>query len=156
MDINLTLIGQSVAMIFFVWFCMKFVWPLMLAPMEARQKEIADGLAAGEKASADLEQAKIEADKLVAEARSQAMEIVEQANKRAGSIVSEGKDEGVRERERQLLAARSEIEQETNRAKDELRNQVSTLAVASAEKILDREIDESAHQDLLAKLAAQI
>ncbi|MEX0708908.1 MAG: F0F1 ATP synthase subunit B [Woeseia sp.] len=156
MDINMTLLGQTIAMIVFVWFCMKFIWPPIMTAIEERQTEIADGLAAAERGQNKLEQAKAEADEIVSDARKQATTILDQANARANEIIAEGKTEGIRERERQLAAARSEVEQETNRAREELRGQVSAIAVASAEKILRREIDSKAHEDILSKLAAEL
>ena len=156
MDFNATLIGQTIAMMFFVWFCMKYIWPPLTSALDARREKIAEGLAAGEKAVAAQAEAEAEAQKLIAAARQQAMDIVEQANKRANGIVEEGKQDGVRERERQIAAGRAEIEQELNRAKDELRGKVSAIAVSSAEKILRREIDAQAHNDLLSQLAAEI
>lgn len=156
MDINMTLLGQSIAMLVFVWFCMKFIWPPIMTAIEERQTEIADGLAAAERGQNKLEQAKAEADEIVSDARKQATTILDQAHARANEIIAEGKTEGIRERERQLAAARSEVEQETNRAREELRGQVSAIAVASAEKILRREIDSKAHEDILSKLAAEL
>ncbi len=156
MDINMTLIGQTVAMIVFVWFCMKFIWPPIMEAIEERQKEIADGLAAAEKGQQSLDKAKAEADGIIGDARKQATIILDQANARANEIVAEGKADGIKERDRQLAAATAEVEQETNRAREELRGQVSAIAVASAEKILQREIDEKAHEDILSKLAAEL
>ena len=152
----MTLIGQTIAMIVFVWFCMKFIWPPIMTAIEERQKEIADGLAAAERGQQSLDKAKIEADDIVGDARKQATAILDQAHARANEIVAEGKAEGVRERERQLAAATAEVEQEINRAREELRGQVSAIAVASAEKILRREIDAKAHEDILSKLAAEL
>ena len=156
MDINMTLIGQSIAMFVFVWFCMKIVWPPIMAAIEERQQEIADGLAAAAKGQQSLDKAQAEASDIVEEARKQATTILDQANARANEIIAEGKSEGVKERERQLAAATAEVEQETNRAREELRGQVSAIAVASAEKILQREIDPKAHEDILSKLAAEL
>ena len=156
MDINLTLIGQTIAMIVFVWFCMKYIWPPLLAAIEERQEKIAEGLAAAEKGDEKLEAAKAEADQIVADARKQATGILDQAHARANEIVAEGKDNGVKERDRQLAAAQAEIEQETNKAREELRGQVSAIAVASAEKILNREIDAKQHEDILGKLASEL
>ena len=156
MDINATLIGQTIAMIVFVWFCMKFVWPPILHALEERQKEIEEGLAAADLSQEKLEQAAVEADGIVAEARQQATSILDQAHARANEIVAEGKEDGVKERERQLTAAKTEIEAETNRAREELRGQVSAIAIASAEKILNREIDGKAHEDILGKLAQEL
>ena len=157
MDINIgTLLGQTIAMIFFVWFCMKYIWPHILNAIEERQTKITDGLAAAERGQQKLEQAQAEADDIVAEARKQATGILDQAHARANDIVADGKADGVKERDRQLAAARAEIEQETNRAREELRGQVSAIAVASAEKILNREIDPAAHDDILGKLAREL
>ncbi len=156
MDINMTLIGQTVAMIVFVWFCMKFIWPPIIEAIEERQAEIADGLAAAEKGQRSLDKAKAEADEIIGDARKQATIILDQANARANEIVAEGKSDGIKERDRQLAAATAEVEQETNRAREELRGQVSAIAVASAEKILQREIDEKAHEDILSNLAAEL
>jgi len=156
LDINMTLIGQTIAMIVFVWFCMKFIWPPLMNAIEERQQEIADGLAAAERGQQSLDKAQAEAEEVVAEARKQANSILDQAHARANEIVAEGKAEGVRERERQLAAATAELEQEANRAREELRGQVSAIAVASAEKILRREIDPKAHEEILSKLAAEL
>ena len=156
MDINMTLLGQTIAMIVFVWFCMKFIWPPIMTAIEERQKEIADGLAAAERGQQSLDKAKAESDDIVDDARKQATQILDQAHARANEIVAEGKADGIKERERQLAAATAEVEQETNRAREELRGQVSAIAVASAEKILRREIDAEAHEDILSKLAAEL
>jgi len=155
-DINLTLIGQTIAMIVFVWFCMKFIWPPILNALEERQKQIEEGLAAADKSQEALEAAEAQAQEIISEARQQATGILDQAHARANEIVAEGKDAGVKERERQLTAAKAEIEQETNKAREELRGQVSAIAIASAEKILRREIDGKAHEDILGELAQEL
>ena len=156
MDINATIIGQSIAMIVFVWFCMKFVWPLITDMIEERQTTIAEGLAAAEKGSRALEEAEKEKAVILDEARGQAREIIDQANTRANSIVEEAREEAGTEKSRILESAQAEVEQEANRAREELRGQVSAIAVAGAEKILQREINADAHRDLLDKLAAEI
>ena len=156
MDINMTLIGQSIAMIVFVWFCMKFIWPPILNALEERQQQIEEGLAAADKSQEKLVEAQSQADEIVDEARQQATGILDQAHARANEIVADGKDAGVKERERQLVAAKAEIEQEANKAREELRGQVSAIAIASAEKILRREIDGKAHEDILGKLAQEL
>ena len=156
MDFNLTLIGQSLAMLLFVWFCMKYVWPVIMGAIEQRQTEIANGLAAAEKGQSSLATAKVAVDKILAAARDQARGIVEQANARATAIVEQGKAEGEAARKSQIEAARAEIDVEINRAREELRGQVARIAVAGAEKVLGREIDATAHRDLLGKLAAEI
>ncbi len=156
MDFNLTLIGQSVAMFLFVVICVRYIWPPLLDIIEERQKKIAAGLAAADQGQRKLEQARGDAEGIVAEARQRATSILDQANSLANEIVAEGKAGGVKERERQLTAAKADIEQETNRAREELREQVSVIAIASAEKILQREIDKKAHQDILGKLAQEL
>jgi F-type H+-transporting ATPase subunit b len=152
----MTLIGQSIAMIVFVWFCMKLIWPPILEALEERQKQIAEGLAAADKGQESLVRAAAEADDIVGDARKQATGILDQAHARANEIVADGKSDGVKERERQLAAAKAEIEQEANRAREKLRGQVSAIAVASAEKILQREIDSAKHNDILSKLAQEL
>ncbi|MDH4125461.1 MAG: F0F1 ATP synthase subunit B [Gammaproteobacteria bacterium] len=156
MDINMTLIGQTIAMIVFVWFCMKFIWPPLLAAIEERQAKIAEGLAAADKGQESLAKAMAEATSIIDDARKQATGILDQAHARANEIVADGKTSGAKERERQLEAAKGEIEQEANRAREELRAQVSAIAIASAEKILQREIDSKQHEDILGKLAAEL
>ena len=156
MDINLTLIGQSIAMIVFVWACMKWLWPPILAAIEERQEKIAEGLAAADKSEQALEAAEAKAEEIIADARHQATEILDQAHARANEIVAEGKAAGVKERERQLAAAKAEIQQETHHAREELRGQVSAIAIAGAEKILKREIDAKTHEDILGKLAGEL
>lgn len=157
MNLNLgTLIGQSIAMIVFVWFCMKYIWPVIMNAIEQRQTEIANGLAAAEKGQSSLATAKVEVDKIIAAARDQARSIVDQANTRATAIVEQGKADGEAARKAQVEAGRAEIEVELNRAREELRGQVARIAVAGAEKVLGREIDANAHRDLLGKLAAEL
>ena len=156
MDINATLFGQTIAMVVFVWFCMKYIWPPILNALEERQQAIEEGLAAADKSQEALVAAEAKADEIISEARQQATGILDQAHSRANEIVAEGKESGVKERERQLAAAMAEIEQETNKAREELRGQVSAIAIASAEKILKREIDGKAHEDILGKLAQEI
>ena len=152
----MTLVGQSIAMLVFVWFCMKFIWPPIMNAIEERQTQIADGLAAAERGQQSLDKAQAEAGDIVDDARKQATTMLDQAHARASEIVAEGKADGTKERERQVAAASAEVEQEANRAREELRGQVSAIAVASAEKILRREIDSKAHEDILSKLAAEL
>jgi F-type H+-transporting ATPase subunit b len=155
-NFNLTLIGQSIAMIVFVWFCVRYIWPYIIQAIDARQKEIAEGLAAGEKGRQDLASAKTEAEKVIAAARDKARGILDQANTRGGELVEAAKAEGEAEKKRRLEAARAEAEVEINKARDELRGQVAAIAIAGAEKILGREIDAKAHRDLLDKLASDL
>ena len=156
MNINLTLFGQMVTFAIFVWFCMKFVWPVIIGAMEERQQKIADGLDAADRAMRDLEAAKSEATDQMKEAKQEAAAIVDQANKRANQIVDEAKVLAVAEGDRLKVAAEAEIEQEINRAKEELRSQVAGLAIAGAEKILEASIDDKANRALVDKLATQL
>jgi len=156
MNINLTLFGQTIAFVLFVFFCMKFVWPPIIAMLDERKKKIADGLAEAERGMQQQELAEQEAAKQLSEAKQQASDILGQAQKRANEIVEGAKSVAVEEGNRIKEAAHSEVEKEVNRAKEALRSQVSTIAVAGAERILKKEINASSHQDILDDLAAQI
>lgn len=156
MNINLTLIGQSITFAVFVWFCMKFVWPPIMGALEARRKEIADGLAAAERGQQEQELAEKRAAEYLKEAKGQASEIVSQAQKRANEIVEEAKDDAKTEADRIVTGANAEIEQEINRAREHLRKEVVGLAIAGAEKVLKREVDKNAHSSTLNDLAAQL
>ena len=156
MNINLTLIGQSITFVFFVIFVMKYVWPPLVTALEERKAKIADGLAAAEKGKHDEELAKQRVIETLKEAKEKAQEIINNAEKRASQIVEESKDNARVEGERILAAANAEIEQEVNRAREHLRGQVVSLAVAGAGKVLKREIDEKANEDLLKDLVAQL
>ena len=156
MNINATLLGQTISFLLFVWFCKKFVWPMMMGPSMERQKRIADGLAAAEKGQQAEEIAKKDAEKLVSGAKSQAAEIVANAEKRGSAVEAEAKGKAKAEGERIVTAAHAEVDQETNRAREELRKQVSTLAVAGASKIINKEIDDKAHDGLLEDLISQL
>lgn len=156
MNINLTLIGQMIAFVAFVWFCMKYVWPPILAAMAERESKIAEGLAAADRASHDLELAQEKAVERLKEAKEEAAGIVDSANKRANQIVEEAKDAAVAEADRVKAAAQAEIEQESNRAREALRSEVAALTLAGAEKVLGAEIDRAAHNDLVEKLASEL
>mgnify|MGYP000161204720 CR=1 FL=1 len=156
MNINLTLIGQTLTFFVFVLFCAKFVWPALISVMEEREKKIADGLQAAERADKDLDLAQKKATEKLHEAKAQAALIVEQASKRAVQIVDEAKEQATVESERIIIAAKAEVEQESNRAKEELRGQVAALALAGAEKILGHTIDMKAHNKLVNELAADL
>jgi len=156
MNLNATIIGQTITFFLFVWFCKKFVWPPMVSAMEARQKKIADGLAAAQKGQEAEEIAQQEAQKLVSEAKAQAAEIIANAEKRSNAVESEAKEKAKTESERIIEAAQSQVEQETNRAREDLRKQVSSLAVAGASKIINKEIDDKAHDSLLEDLVEQL
>jgi F-type H+-transporting ATPase subunit b len=156
MNINLTLIAQLVSFAVFVWFTMKFVWPPIVKALEERKAKIADGLAAAERGQHEQELAEKKAAERLHEAKQQAAEIVAKAEKRASEIVEDAKGDARVEAERLVTGAQAEIEQETNKAREVLREKVAELAVAGAEKILRKEIDAAAHQDIVTALAKQI
>ena len=156
MNINLTLFGQMVSFAVFVWFTMKFVWTPIVKALEERKGKIADGLAAAERGHHAKELAQQKAAESMQEAKAHAAEILGLAQKRAAEIVEEAKVDARGEGERILTAAKAEIEQESNRVKEHLREQVAQLALAAAEKILQKEIDAAKHKDLLDSVAKQI
>ncbi|MCA1804494.1 MAG: F0F1 ATP synthase subunit B [Xanthomonadaceae bacterium] len=156
MNINATLIGQSIAFFLFVWFCLKFIWPPLINALNERKKVIADGLAAAERGQHEQELAQKRAAEVLHEAKQQASEIIGRAEKRANEIVEEAKGDAKQEGGRILTAAQAEIDQEVHRAREALRTQVVGIALAGAEKVLEREIDASTHDDLLNKLVAEI
>lgn len=156
MNINATLLGQTIMFAMFVWFCMKFVWPPIVAALDARKKQIADGLAAGERGKHDLELAAKHSTELLREAKEKAVDIIALGDKRASEIIEEAKVQAQVESARILATAKTEIDQEVFRAKEQLRTQVTSIALAGAGKILRREIDLKAHNDLLEKLLKEI
>lgn len=156
MNINATLVLQSIAMMIFAWFCMKFIWPELLKAIDERREKISDGLAASALAKTELESAKQTADEQISEARSKAGEIVDQANQRHSQILEKAKEDATDERQRQVTAAEAEIALSANQAREELRASVASLAVLGASKILEKEVDETSHRELLDKLIAEI
>ena len=156
MNFNATLIGQMIAFAVFVWFCMKFVWPFVIKALEERKKTIADGLAAAEKGQHELELAEHRATEILKEGKDKSQEYINQAQKRADEIVEEAKDNAKVEGDRIIAAAHAEIDQERQQVKEELRQQVATLAIAGAEQILAREVDEKAHKEVLDKISATL
>ena len=156
MNINATLLAQTIMFALFVWFCMKFVWPPIVAALEQRKKQIADGLADAERAKHDLELAAKRSTEILREAKEKAGDIVSHGEKRASEIIEEAKIQAKLEGDRLITGAKAEIEQEVFRAREQLRTQVSAIALAGAGKILGREIDAKAHNDLLDKLVAEI
>ncbi|NQZ31115.1 MAG: F0F1 ATP synthase subunit B [Oceanospirillaceae bacterium] len=156
MNINLTIIGQIIAFFFFVVFCMKYVWPPITAALEERKQKIAEGLDAADRAERDLRAAQEKAEADLQEGKEQSAAIIEQANKRASQIIDEAKEAATAEAFRIKVAADADIEQEINRAKEDLRSQVAVLAIAGAEKILEAEVDKAAHAKLVDKLAAEL
>ncbi len=156
MNINLTLLGQLISFVIFVWFCRKYIWPPVIEAMQERQKQIADGLSAADRAGHDLQLAQEKASERLREAKTEASGIIDQANRRASQIVDEAKDQARVEGDRIKEAAQAEIDQEYNRTREALRSRVAELAVSGAEKILQSTIDQSAHNQMLDKLAAEL
>lgn len=156
MNINFTLISQAVAFSVFIWFTIKFVWPPLLRAIEERQKQIADGLAAGERGKKELELASQKSSEALKDAKQRATEIITQAEKRAAEIIEEAKDNAKVEGERILTGAKAEIDHEVFAAKEALRRQIAELALAGATKILRREVDAKVHADLLASIEEEL
>ncbi len=156
MNIGLTLFGQSLVFLIFVAFCMKYVWPFLKSAMAERRQSIAEGLAAAEEAERKLGEAKSGAEEELVKARAEAAQIIEQARQRSNQMIEDAKGEARAEGERLIEAARSEIDQEINRARESLRRQVAALALQGAEKVLEERIDQSRHDRMLERLAAEL
>ena len=156
MNLNATILGQSLAFAVFVWFCLKYVWPPVIQALTERQKKIAEGLEAAERAQRDLSLAQNKAADDLKEAKVKSAEIVDMANKRANQIVEDAKDKAREEGQRLIASAKSEIEMEVQRAKEELRAQVAAIAIAGAEKILESSVDKAANEELVKKLASEL
>lgn len=156
MNLNATILGQAIAFVLFVLFCMNYVWPPLMAAIEKRQKEIADGLASAERAKKDLDIAQAEATDHLKQAKVEAQAIIEQANKRKAQVVDEAKAKAEAERNKILAQAQAEIDAERKRAREELRKQVAMLALAGAEKIIKRSVDEAANSDIVDKIVAEL
>ena len=156
MNFNFTLVGQLLAFILFVWFCMKYVWPPMLKILEEREKEIADGLNAASEGRRELEEANARKEEILGEAKKEAADLVGQANQRANQLVEEAKTSAQEEAEKIKVSAHNDIEQSAKRAREELRSEVATLAIAGAEKILNSEIDEKKNSELIDELTKEL
>ena len=156
MNINATLFAQAIVFLAFIFITVKYVWPMMQEKIDARQKQIADGLAAGEQGKKSLEVSSRQAEQAIQEARARAAEIVAQAEKRSSQVVEEAKTAAKAEGDREKAAAKADIQQEAQRAREQLREQVAALAVAGAEKILRREVDAKAHAELLDGIKKQL
>jgi F-type H+-transporting ATPase subunit b len=156
MNLNATLIVQTVVFLILGWITMKFIWPPLTTALNERQKKIADGLAAADKGEKSLVEAQANVAELVKDARVQATKIVDQASRRANEVIDEAKVSAIAEGQRLVSAARAEVQLDQSRAREQLRKEVAALAVAGASKLLGREIDARAHADLLEKLAVEI
>ena len=156
MNINQTLIVQMLVFGIVIWVVMKFIWPVILGAMNEREKKIAAGLAAAEQGQKDLSEAKSRADEVIKEARTRALAIEAQARTQANQIIEDARKAAALEGEKALASAKSQIELESNRARDSLRGQVVSLAVAGAKRVLEKEIDQKTHGELLDQLAAKL
>lgn len=156
MNINLTIIGQSITFFVFVWFCMKFVWPVIRNAMDERQRQIEEGLSAAERANHDLELAQERATGQLREAKEEAASIIDQASRRANQIIEEAKDKAREEGERLKAAAQADIEQEVHRAREELRGKLGELVAVGVERVLGERVDIEAHRAMVDKLAAEL
>ena len=156
MNFNYTLVGQLLAFILFVWFCMKYVWPPMMKVLEEREKEISDGLDAASRGKRELEEAQVTKVEVLKEAKNEAAELVNQANQRASQLVEDAKTAAQEEAERIKITAQADLEQNTKRAKEELRSEVAALVIAGTEKILKVEIDQKKNSDLLDEIAKDL
>ena len=156
MNINATLLGQTLAFVIFVAICWKYVWPPIIAIMEEREKRIADGLEAAKKADDSLEEAQLAFDQEINKAKVEAAEILEKANSRASQIVNDATAKAEIEAEKILSSASKTIENDVNKAKEELRQKMSELIIDTSEKILGDEISSEKHQELLKKAASEL
>lgn len=156
MNLNATLIWQTVAFVLFVLFCMKYVWPPIIKAIEERQAKIADALASAEAAKKEQADSKKLVEQELAQAKNQAQEIVDLANKRRNEILEEVKAEAEQLKAKIIAQGYAEVESERKRVQEELRVKVASLAVAGAEKIVGRTIDEAANNDIIDKLVADL
>jgi F-type H+-transporting ATPase subunit b len=156
MEIGMTLLGQALSFALLIWFSVKFIWPPLMAVIEERQQRIAEGLAAADRSQKDLAQAQDKVNEALKEARVKANEIIEQAHQRSLQMIEQARQDAIAEADRQKALAAADIDAASNRAREQLRAQVSALAITGAEKLLRREIDPNAHKALLDELAAQL
>lgn len=156
MNLNATILGQSVLFVLFVWLCMKYIWPFIMNAIEVRQREIADSLAAASRAKKELDLAQSNAVHFLKNAKLEAKVIIEQANKWGAHIVDEARNKAKQERSNMIEQAQVDLKAECNRVRQELRNQVAILAIAAAEKIIERSVDTTTNNDIIDKLVAKL
>lgn len=156
MNINLTLLGQAISFVIFVWFCMKYIWPPLRQMMDERAALIEEGLSASDNAKVELEQAQKQAEEIRTQARGEAGEIISGAERRANQAIEEAKGKATEEAEKILTGAKSEIELESNRARDALRQELATLVVEGSSKVLGERLDADAHKAILKRIAAEL
>lgn len=156
MNINATILGQAIAFVLFVWFCMKYVWPPLIRTIEKRQKEIADGLASGERALKEALLAQENTVQITEQAKAKAFAIIEQANKQKMQILEEAKQEAEAEKAKILKKGLTELNAERKRTQDELRKQIAMLVMTGAEKVIRRSVNEAENSDIIDKLTAEL
>ena len=156
MNFTATLLGQMITFAVLVLFIKAVLWQPMLRMLEERKRRIADGLAAAERGLRDKELGEKRAMEIIREAHEKANELIALAQQRTADIIEEAKDAGRAEGERMVAAARAEIEQEANRTREGLRQEVVALALRGAEQVLGREVDEAQHRAVLDKLVADL
>ena len=156
MNFNYTLIGQLIAFILFVWFCMRFIWPQLLEILETREKEISDGLEAASRGKRELEEAGVKKEEILDGAKKEAADLVNQASQRANQLVEEAKTSAQEEAERIKVAAQKDVDQAAKKAREELRSELAVLAVAGAEKILVSEVDQEKNADLIDQISKEM
>ena len=155
MNFNFTLIGQLLAFILFVWFCIRYVWPPMLQILEEREKEVADGLEAASRGRKELEDANAQKEMLVDEAKKEAADLVSQAGQRANQMIEDAKNQAQEEAERIKTSAKADLDQAAKKAREEIRSEVATLVVAGAEKILGSEIDQEKNAEIIEEISKE-
>ena len=155
MNFNFTLIGQLLAFILFVWFCIRYVWPPMLQILEEREKEVADGLEAASRGRKELEDANAQREIIVDEAKKEAADLVSQAGQRANQMVEDAKSQAQDEAERIKASAKADLDQAAKKAREEIRSEVATLVVAGAEKILGSEIDQEKNAEIIEEISKE-
>ena len=156
MNFNFTLIGQLLAFILFVWFCMRYVWPPMIQILEEREKEVADGLEAASRGKRELEEANAQRAAIVDEAKKEAADLVSQAGQRANQMVEDAKSQAQEEADRIKTSAKADLEQAAKKAREEIRSEVSALVVSGAEKILGSEIDQEKNAEIIEEISKEL
>mgnify|MGYP000691686176 FL=1 len=156
MNFNFTLIGQLLAFILFVWFCMRYVWPPMIQILEEREKEVADGLEAASRGKRELEEANTQRVAIVDEAKKEAADLVSQAGQRANQMVEDAKSQAQEEADRIKTSAKADLEQAAKKAREEIRSEVSALVISGAEKILGSEIDQEKNAEIIEEISKEL
>jgi len=156
MEINITIVGQMITFLIFVGFTMKFVWPPLKKTMEERLAKIEEGLASVDRAKKDLDEAKAEACVIVKDAKNQAVEIVDNATFRANKIEEKAKEDAVASADKIRIMALEEIQQQKNKARDELKQELVLLAIAGAEKLIQSNLNKDSNAKILEEFVSKV